>query len=99
MGGEIKKNGNGTTTVTLKRPVKLGDDLVTSLTLRDEATVADLEAMDRGKGEVGKTVFLIAELAGVPPALVRRLSTADYAIVAGVMSDALGNVPGGTGET
>lgn len=91
----------GTVTITLKHPVTAGKKTLAEVTLRTEATVADLEAMDAGKGDTAKTRLLIAELsqltpvsAGVSVAMINKLRTGDYLAIAGVTGKIIAGTAG-----
>lgn len=100
MGAEIKRNEDArTVTITLARPFAFGDDEVRELTLRLDATVADLEAMDQGKGEMGKLVHFIAGLAAVSPGVIRKLGMADFTAVSEEVTRILGKDPSQIGAT
>lgn len=63
-------------TITLRRPVKLGDVEYTSLTLR-EPTAGDLEKAAKADNNMGVVINLISLVAKVPRAVVERLSQRD----------------------
>ncbi len=96
MSAKKTDNGDGTVTVTLKYPFESGKKNVTEVTIRTECTVADLEAMDAGKGDVDKTVRLIAELSevsasqpGLSASTIRKMRSSDYLILSKIASSAI----------
>lgn len=94
-----KTNDDGTISVALKVPVVHDKKTHGEIRIRATATVQDLEAMDVAKGDVGKSLHLIAELTGLPLAMLRKLSAVDYSAMSVVVADILGNEYPGTGET
>ena len=97
-----KTNGDGSVTITLAYPIQLKDKIVDSVTLRGEVTVEDLEVMDKGKGEVAKSIYMIAELSGLSPGVIRKMKSADFGAVADALAHVMGdegNDPPKTGET
>jgi hypothetical protein len=78
--------------VALDFPLKGGKGPeITELKLRGEPTVADLEAMDRAKGDVEKSRLLIADLSGVSPATLATMRVKDYMRVMEAVGAILGN--------
>lgn len=84
---------DGNYIITLKVPVEHAKETISVVKLRGNATVEDLEAMDRGKGEVAKTVHLISELSGLSLTAVRKLKPVDYAVIGEAVGAILGNEP------
>lgn len=89
MSSRVKHNDDGSVTVTLKHPVEHSNRTIESVTIRGECTVADLEAMDGGDGDVEKTVMMLSQLSskhvgepGLPLGALRKLRTADYLLLA-----------------
>lgn len=63
--------------ITLKKPVTLNGETITSLNLR-EPNGGDIERMEDGKGSpIAKSYQLIANLAEVDPQVPRLMSTLD----------------------
>jgi hypothetical protein len=88
-------NDDGSITVTLSKPVKMsGEDCVTSLRFRGEATIEDLMSLDKGDGGVAKTVRIISELASVPIALVKKISSKDFVALISVVNEITGDTGG-----
>lgn len=90
---DMLPNGDGTITYDLKHPLqpaltssKLDPK---SIKLRD-VYVSDVEAMEDGKTELGRTMVLIAQLSGWDIVDVRRLRFADYTAIAGVVAARMG---------
>lgn len=101
MSKRVSHNDDGTVTVALKYPVDTGKKIIESITLRTECTVADLEAMDRGKGSVEQTKLMIAELSimpgekfGVSVGNVHKLRSSDYLVLA----QEVGKIIGGSDD-
>lgn len=69
--------GTNQNKVTLKKPIEWGDETITELTFRD-LSVADLKKTDRAKGDVEKTVILIAASTGVAPPAIERMGSKDF---------------------
>lgn len=63
---------------------------VREVRLRTDVTVGDLEAMDGAKGEIGKSVLLIAELSGLAPSVIRKLKPDDFAALDKLLAAVLG---------
>jgi hypothetical protein len=99
MSKKRKRNEDGSFIVELEHPVEHAGKSIDRIVLRGEATVADLEAMDGAKGEIGKTINLVAELSGVSKLVIRKMRPSDYQVVAEVVADILGNELQGIGET
>lgn len=88
---------DGSVLVRLRKPVTSGRETLKEVLLRGEATVADLEVIDDGKGEIGKMVLLLAELSGLGTAVIRRLLPRDYVTLSSVAEIIMGNDPSITG--
>lgn len=91
-------NGDGTITFTLAKPVRHGDKTFETVTLKDEASAYDLEAMDGPGGNVAATLRVLsrlteisAERPGLKLAIVRKLGSEDYLELA----KAVGKIIGG----
>jgi hypothetical protein len=87
MSTRVTDNKDGTISVALKYPVEHAKRKISEIVLRTECTVADLEAMDSGKGDVDKTKRLICELAqsssaSIPLAVISKLRPVDYFLLA-----------------
>lgn len=76
-------------TITLKHPVEFDGRTIKEITLR-RPKVRDLERMDKVKGELAKSVTLIADLAEITPDNVRDLDAEDFKRVSEVIGDFLG---------
>jgi hypothetical protein len=90
----VHDNGNGTVTITLRHPVSFDGKTFEKITMRQVAMVPDLEAMDKGEGDVGKTKHLISELSsvdgpGFPVAAFGRMHASDYMVLAAEASKSL----------
>lgn len=96
---KFRRNADGSVTVPLLKPVQHGERSVSEVTLRGEPTVADLEAMDKAKGEVEKSLYLIAELSGLSVGCLRKVKAMDFAAIGEALNDVLGNGSMETGET
>lgn len=81
----------GSVIVKLQFPVEHNRDTLHEVKMRVEATVADLEAMDKVDGSVGKSLRLISELSGVSLAALRKVRASDYSVLAGEVANILGN--------
>src|SRR5690348_5019301 len=89
----------GEVVVKLRFPVEHGGKQTRDVRLRGEAVVSDLEAMDKGSGQVQKIVYLAAELSGLSLAVVRKLRSVDFGEVSAAVDDILGKEPPRTGES
>jgi hypothetical protein len=78
--------------VALSRPIKVGDDELSELLLR-EPTAGDLEATDGADGDVAKSILLIAKLADVPPSSIRSLRAKDLQTVSEAIAPFLPQPP------
>ena len=84
-------------TITFSKPIEFGEEVIPAIELR-EATLGDLEVMDKHSGMVAKMNALISQLSGQAPSMVKMISARDLDQI----QDALGNVlPASlaTGET
>jgi hypothetical protein len=83
----------GVVTVRLQYPVEHNKEQITAVALRAAVTVQDLEVMDEAKGEVAKSLRLVCELSTSPLSMTaaRKIRSADYARIAAVLGDLLGN--------
>jgi hypothetical protein len=89
----VTVNDDLSTTVKLSRPIKTGKDgkeTIASVTFPAEATVAHLEASDKGKGDIEKAARLMAELVGRSYADVRKMNANDFTRCAGVLNGLVG---------
>lgn len=64
-------------TVTLRHPIEVDGAERSEIAIR-EPCPKDLEAMDRGKGEVQKANLLLAACAGIPVTSVHKMRMVDY---------------------
>lgn len=64
-------------TITLKYPIDVAGEQITSLNLR-RVTVGDLELMNREKDELGKSIRLLSLIGEIAPDDVRRLDAHDF---------------------
>lgn len=83
----IQANDDGTFTVLLDYPVKAGkgEGEVSEVTMR-RPTVADMEASDNSKGDVGKVIMMIASTSELPVTVIRRMDGADFTKVSAVFN-------------
>jgi len=63
--------------VALEQPVEAHGVEVSELTIQ-EPSAREFEAMDRGKGEIQKTNYLLAACSKVPYSTILNLSAHDY---------------------
>jgi len=63
----------------LTKPIGVEGAVVHELEIREEVTAGDLMAADEAKGEVGKSIHIIAALANVPPSSIKAMSAGDFA--------------------
>ncbi len=88
-------------TITLTHPIEIKNgegeiiETIRQLTL-PRAQAKHLRAMDKATGDVGKSLALIAALAGVPPSHLDGLDGEDFMVLSGALADFLG-VPQPTG--
>jgi len=81
----------------LKHPVKMGDEMVESVTLK-RPTVKHLKIMDSANGDISKTAALISELSDLPLSVVDRIDGEDFGVIAEGLGGFFGK-PRGTGAT
>jgi hypothetical protein len=79
--------------VKLKKPIDHAGETISEVSLRAEMTVSDLEHMDAAKGQVGKSVHLIAHLSGLSLSAVRKLDVQDYLAVDKTVQEIMGEDP------
>lgn len=72
-----------TKTIRLKKPVQVGEELISDLVFRTEATVGDMMDMpaDASNHTIGDYLAMAAKLCGKPLAVLKKLSTADMEAV------------------
>lgn len=81
----VKVNADGTTTVTFKKPHKYNEKEYTSITLRSEANLEDIEAMEKAAdgAKMDAGIRLAASLSagidgfGMPYQAIRKLPLSD----------------------
>lgn len=78
------------TTVKLSTPVEFKDKTYAELTFR-EATVADLMAGDNVKGELGKTMAVLASISDIPLPAFMKIKAKDLAAIMTATAELLGN--------
>ena len=85
-------------TVILNKPLEFKGKTIKEVEVRSECTAGDLEASDKGKGDVQKGLYLAAELTRQPYAVVRMLRLDDFNRVMEVINSVVGKdqVTGGT---
>lgn len=85
----LSLDANGNVVLKLTSPIQDGKDEITELTFL-RPTAADMGAMDEAKGEVGKSVRLLARICRLTPKLIEKLDGYDYvqagAVLAGFLS-------------
>lgn len=86
-------NADGSTTLRLRFPVKHGEQEISELLIKAEMTAADMEAMDEADGPAGKGIALLAKMANVSPAVVRKLRAVDFVEGQKVVNDLMGKEP------
>jgi len=62
----------------LTKPIGVEGNVVHELEIRTEVTAGDLMAADEAKGDVGKSIHIIASLASVPPSAIKAMSARDF---------------------
>lgn len=75
-----QENDDGSTTILLQHPVPYKNkdkEPLSEVTLKIPL-VGDVEAGDAAKGDVGKTVLMVASLSGEPKAMIRRIHMTDF---------------------
>lgn len=87
---DIIVNEDLTTTVMLRKPIMHNDREIKSVTFPADATVAHLEAADKGKGDIEKAVRLMAELVGISYHAVRKMNASDFNRAAAVLNNLMG---------
>jgi len=80
---------DGTTTCYLLCPLDVGEKQISLITLH-EPSAGELEVLDKGKGGVQSTNYLIAKISGHPYAVICRLSARDWTSVSNVVNKYLG---------
>ena len=77
-------------TVKLSKPVEHNGETYEELTFR-EATVGDIMVGDSFKGEVSKTVAILASISEVPLPAFKKISARDMAAIMTKAGELLGN--------
>jgi len=95
--GDVVQNQDGSTTVHLRAPFEHAKVLVDRITVH-EPNAAELEALDKGTGNVSASNQLIAELSGLSLMAVRKLKARDWATVSELVNEWVGK-PQATGGT
>ncbi len=67
-----------TVTVKLRFPFDWAKETIGTIQIRTVITAADLEEMDHGKGEVGKSLHLLSQVSGHSLTALRRLRAVDW---------------------
>jgi hypothetical protein len=75
--------------ITLKHPVKAGDEQIDELTISRRPTAKDLRCMDQQKGEIAKMMALLERLTGVPSSVLDAMDGADFTRAAEAVSSFL----------
>lgn len=91
MNERIKKEEDGSLVVALEFPLKGAKGDVKEIRLRGNPTVADLEAMDKAKGDVEKSRLLVSDLSGVSSSLLSTMRVPDYVVVMEAVAKIMGN--------
>ena len=86
----VQENEDGSTTILLRYPIERKDGSSLSEITLKPATVGDLEASDAAKGDVQKTVMIVASLSSVPVALIRKISMRDFRNISQQLEKELG---------
>jgi hypothetical protein len=86
----VTVNEDGTTTVTLRRPITHRDKEIETVKFPVEATVAHLEASDKGKGDIEKSIHMIAAMIDVPVNAIRKMNAQDFNRLATVVNGLVG---------
>jgi len=84
----IRKNDDGSTTVTLKKPIVDMDKEIVEVTLRD-IYAKDLRVMDQVSGEIGKRLRLIARLSNLDIKAVDKIHISDITVLTEVLDNYL----------
>lgn len=64
--------------VKLLKPIKVNGESVDELIMISDLTLGDLEAADRGKGEVNKMNHLISKAAKLPIEVIQKIHIKDF---------------------
>lgn len=98
----VHDNEDGTYTVTLTKPVTIGNGpnqkVISELTSH-APTVADMKASDKAEGEVAKGVMVISSLFNVNPHAVERMHPYDYFALSAVVGVVMGKRPAAIGAS
>jgi hypothetical protein len=78
--------------IKLDAPIRIADEEISELTFK-RLNAYGMKAADREKGEVGKTIALIAKSAKIPKMAVEQLDSADFLKISEAFEDFLSNSP------
>jgi hypothetical protein len=78
--------------IKLDVPIKIADEEIFELTFK-RLTAYGMKSADKEKGEVGKTIALIAKSARIPKMAVEQLDSADFLKISEAFEDFLSNSP------
>lgn len=84
--------------INLKHPIEANGEELKTITLPDRLKAKHLRVTDNAKGDVGKMLALIGEIAQIPPSAVDELDVEDIMAIAEKLGLSLGEFPG-TGAT
>lgn len=94
----VSKNGDGTITIKLNRPIEIGNKLIEDVVTSAECTLTDIEKSENGDNDIEKARFLIASLTNLNQATAGRLRTDDMKLVSVIVGELAGkgHLTGGT---
>jgi hypothetical protein len=91
-----RQNDDGSVTVILPKPIITQNGEVTEIHVRKPKAI-DLLAMDKGVGEIGKTMALAQQLTGIHMPLIKAMEAPDFLAISRVIQGFLAPSPE-TGE-
>jgi len=80
-------------TITLKHPISVNDEPVTTLSFPERIKLKHMKAMDVATGEIGKMAALIGSMAELPMSAVDQIDAEDFAQIGEVLGGFLGQSP------
>jgi hypothetical protein len=88
----IKKNEDGSVTVTLSAPLTTATGEVNEITLK-RPKAKQMRALDKGTGQVTSTLEMLQVMTGIPMPFLDELDGEDYVELAAAINGFLGKSP------